>query len=482
MKEIIKNTIENSLIISYFKGPDKSQKSWSDSFLLRIIHLIVNFPGKLLKAVYRKWNNVFENSRAIKLLRLICDNIHVVIGLVLFAYIIVPDHMWHNEYGAMMALGLAALFFIKLMITKESMIETPSIDYSIILFFVSITMAAATSIFPRESIKYLVHYLVAFTVLTIIVSTIDTAEKLDVLVKIICTGTFVTSLYGIYQWKIVGIAVDPSTTDLTLNPDLGGRVYSTMGNANVYGELLVLTIPFFIAIIINEKALWKKAAWLISLAPVILVLFKTGSRGAWIAVAGAVLVFVFFRDIKLIPVIILAGLIALPLLPSWITNRLMTIFSGKDSSISYRSKILTSVKPMLRDYWTTGVGIGPGVFSAIFQRYKIFGLSNVAHSHIFYLQLWLEAGIAGILTFLLMILRMVRNAFEAMAKRKKLPVSNMLFAALAGIAGLMAIGFADHIWFYPRIMFLFWINIAVILTSVKISRGTAPDVVPENNR
>jgi len=476
MKEFIKNTIESSLILSYFRGPDKSQQSWSDSLLLRIIHLIVNFPGKLLKAIYNRWTNVFENSYAIKLLRLITDNIHVVIGFILFTYIVVPDHMWHNEYGAMMAMGLAALFFVKMMISRNSIIETPSIDYSIILFFVSVAMAAVTSIFPRESIKYLIHYLVAFTVLTIIISTIDTARQLDIMIKAIGAATFMTSLYGIYQWKIVGIAVDPSTTDLSLNPDLGGRVYSTMGNANVYGELLVLTVPFIISIIINEKALWKKAAWLISLAPVVLVLFKTGSRGAWIAMAGAVLVFVFFWNIKLIPVIIIAGLVAIPFLPSWISNRLMTIFSGKDSSIGYRSKILTSAGPMLRDYWTTGVGLGPGVFSTIFQRYKIFGLTNVAHSHLFYLQLWLETGIAGILTFILMILRMVRNAFEAMLNRKNPAVSNMMFAALAGIAGLMAIGFADHIWFYPRIMFLFWINIAVILTSVKLNRKNTGDV------
>ena len=71
-----------------------------------------------------------------------------------------------------------------------------------------------------ESLKYLVHYIVAFIFLVVIVSTIDTADKLNLLVKLIAFGTFLTALYGIYQWKVIGVPVDPSTTDLTLNPEL----------------------------------------------------------------------------------------------------------------------------------------------------------------------------------------------------------------------------------------------------------------------
>jgi O-antigen ligase len=147
----------------------------------------------------------------------------------------------------------------------------------------------------------------------------------------------------------------------------------------------------------------------------------------------------------------------------------MTIFNGKDTSIEYRGKILSSAIPMLKDYWTTGVGLGPGVVSTIFQRYKTFGLTKVAHTHILYLQLWLEAGFTALLTFLLVIFRMIRNAFEAMIKKKNPEAGNIMFAALAGIAGLLTMGLADHVFFFPRIMFLFWINISLILTSVKIT-------------
>ena len=244
MKGFVKNTIESSLILSYFRGPDKSQQSWAESSVLRIIHLIVNFPGKLLKSAYNKWENVFEHSLAFRLLKYLTDNMHLIIGLILIVIMAVPYHIWRNEYGAMLAAGLTALFFIRLMTNRESAVETPAIDYSILLFFVSLAVAASTSLFPRESLKYLVHYIIAFVFIMVIVSTIDSADKLALLIKFIAIGTFITALYGIYQWKVVGVAVDPSTTDLTLNPDLGGRVSSTMGNPNVYGKCLFSLFRF----------------------------------------------------------------------------------------------------------------------------------------------------------------------------------------------------------------------------------------------
>jgi O-antigen ligase len=147
----------------------------------------------------------------------------------------------------------------------------------------------------------------------------------------------------------------------------------------------------------------------------------------------------------------------------------MTIFNGNDTSMEYRGKIFSSAVPMLKDYWITGVGLGPGVVTTIFQRYKIFGLTRVAHTHILYLQLWLEAGVVALVTFLLIIFRMIRNAFQAMISKKNPASGNIMFAALAGIAGLLTMGLADHVFFFTRIMFLFWINIAIILASVKIT-------------
>jgi len=283
-------------------------------------------------------------------------------------------------------------------------------------------------------------------------------------------GVFLTAIYGIYQWKVVGIEVNPSLTDLTINQGVGGRVYSTMGNPNVYGELLVLTLPFFGSIILNENSFFKKIFWIILSLPILLVLLKTSSRSAWIAFAIAVFIFIFLWNKKYTPYLILLGVVALPFLPSSIYKRILTVFNPNDTSLKYRKQILGPAFAMLRDYWLTGVGLGSRIVNIIYQRYKSFGLTTVAHTHNLYVQLWLEAGICAIVSFMLTIFRLIRNTFVAIKEKNNPSINNILIASLSGILGLCVMGFADHIWFYNRLLFMFWINISIILASLKLSK------------
>ena len=47
-------------------------------------------------------------------------------------------------------------------------------------------------------------------------------------------------------------------------------------------------------------------------------------------------------------------------------------------------------------------------------------------------------------------------------------INNILIAAVSGLSGLLIMGFADHIWFYNRILFMFWVIVAIIISSIKI--------------
>lgn len=468
MKIFISNTVNNSKILSYIKGPDYFQNLWTNSIFFSAVNFVFNGPCSILQKVYHKWEDIFANSFLIKTIQYLCVRFPILIGLFLIANMIIPDYKWHNAYGVLLVALLTVFFVLKVMMTPKSKFDLASVDYMAILFFFSIFLAGATSLFPKDSFTFLVYYFITFISMIIIISSIDTLDELNILIKFIAFGAFLTAIYGIYQWKVVGIAVDPSTTDLTINQGLGGRVYSTMGNENVYGELLVLTIPFFGSIILNEKAFLKKVLWAILSLPVIMILFKTGSRSAWIAFAFSVMVFVFFWNKKLLPFFVILGAIALPFLPSSIYKRILTVFNPNDTSILYRKKILDSAFSMLKDYWVTGVGLGHKTFGIIFQRYKGFGLTKVVHTHNLFIQIWLESGISAIVTFLLLIFRMIRNTFVAVHAKKNPAVNYILITALSAVLGLMVMGLADYVWFYNRILFMFWIDIAIVLTSLKL--------------
>lgn len=470
MKTFIHNTINSSKIINYIKGPDFGQETWAGGLASSLLNFVFNGPCRILKLIYDKCRHAFDNSVLLRPIRYLTDQMPFLIGLLLILKMIIPDHKWHNEYGVYLVLLLFFAYVLKTMITPESRFEIASIDYTAILFFVCIMMAGITSLFPRDSLNYLIYYFISFLMMVVIVSSIQSSDQLNMLIRLICIGTFLTSLYGIYQWKVIGIAVNPSLTDLTLSQDLGGRVYSTMGNANIYGMLLVLTIPFFIALILNEKPIIRKCIWGAQLLPVLLVLFKTGSRSAWVAFAASIFVFLFFWNKKLIPVFLVLGLIAMPFLPSPIYNRIRTIFNPNDTSRKYRSQITASAIPMLKDYWATGVGLGSRVFSTIFHRYKSFGLSKAAHAHNLLLEIWLEAGIAAVATFFMMVFKMARNTFAAVRDKSNPVLNNVLTASLSAIASLIVMGLADYVWFYNRLLFMFWTVAAILFTTLKLKK------------
>lgn len=464
----IKDYFSHSSIWNYLKGSEHIDDIWSNSIICSILNKLFNGPSIFFRKIYKKYEKVFAYSYGFKILNIILDKFEVIIGLILILTFIIPDHRWHNIYGVLFTLLLAMLFFMKTIMKPDSSINIGSFDFAFIIFMVAITMATVTSLFPADSMNYFIYYLVSIITMLIIVSSVNNIDDLNKIIELIVMGVFITALYGIWQWKVVGIEVNPSFIDIKINQGMSGRVFSTMGNPNIYGELLVLTIPFFGVVILNTKNWWKKIFFASLLLPIIVILLKTGSRSAWISFAFSVFVFVFFKNRKLLPFMILAGALAIPILPSSIHRRILTIFNPNDASAKYRKAILEPAVPMLKNYWFSGVGLGNQVFNTIYKRYKSYSLKTVAHTHNLYLQIWLEAGIVAIGSFLWLIFRLIKKSSIAIFSKKNNGINNILIGSLSSVAGLMLMGFADHVWFYNRILFMFWIVIALIFSALKL--------------
>jgi len=45
-----------------------------------------------------------------------------------------------------------------------------------------------------------------------------------------------------------------------------------------------------------------------------------------------------------------------------------------------------------------------------------------------------------------------------------------VIAGAAGMAGCLVFGLAEYIWFYPRLMVLFWMVYAMIAAAVRIAK------------
>ena len=132
----------------------------------------------------------------------------------------------------------------------------------------------------------------------------------------------------------------------------------------------------------------------------------TYSRSGWLSAALAVLVYTCLTNRRLLPVIIVLAIAALPFLPAGVLLRLSNLFNPADTSADYRVRIWETVVRLLSDQrrLISGIGLGP---STLARQIDLFAddyvLSGIVHSQTLYLELPLETGLLGTLSCLLML-------------------------------------------------------------------------------
>ncbi len=458
----------NSRFWSYFYRQDRLDSQWEGSLVNMVLSFILNIPTRIFRFIYDRLEIFLEHSYIHRFLVYLAGHFHFLFGLVIIFTMIVPDHLWFNAFGVITVFGLFFIYLIKTTVHRDFDFSLDKMDLAIIVFGLSIGLSFFLSLYPSKSLKYFIYFAISFMSLLMLLNSTTKDRQIYFIAKALVFASILTAIYGIYQWKIVGIEVNPSLTDLSINQGSSGRVFSTMGNPNIYGELLVLTMPFFLGLFLNEEGLLKKAFYLGGFLLTLVVLLKTGSRSAWIAFAFAMTCFIFFKNKRLLPAFILLGVFMLPFLPDSIYRRLLTAFNPKDSSLSYRKKIQDIAALMLRDYWFTGVGLGTEIFSTVYAGYKSDIVTTVAHTHNLFLQLWLESGLLALLSFLWLGYRIIKKTVFIIRELENKKLVNIMISSLSAIAGIVIMGFADHIWFYNRILYIFWIVMAILLVCYKV--------------
>jgi O-antigen ligase len=181
-----------------------------------------------------------------------------------------------------------------------------------------------------------------------------------------------------------------------------------------------------------------------------LALLSTQSLGALISLAIAATLFIFQKKyaFKKNTVLLTALFLGITLISIfYLRQRETLIFNQPQFSITNR---------ML--YWHEAV-------KNIFQHPWLgFGLGNYPHhktiaAHNTYLQLWIETGILGFITFLALAAQIYKKGFKESFKE-----NNALFFALwTGSSAFLIHNACDFTFFYPEITLQWWAIVALLL-------------------
>ncbi len=408
------------------------------------------------------FRSAYECSVLYRLLDWPATHLEIIIGVAILIHTIIPHERWHNQYTLLLVFCIFVLYLVRLVHDGSCSVDIRNVDVALVIFALSTLLATITSIAPRASMRAFSFYAVMFLTLFIMVNTLKTERQIKSLMNMIIAAVALASIYGIWQY-VNKIPVDPRMVDLRYSRGVS-RVFSTMGNPNDYAAYLLLTMPYFIVALLESKS--KKAKLFLSALTVLVLvnLVLTSTRAAWIAFAIGVFVFVFLKNRRLIPLLIILGVISIPFLPESIISRLRYV--GKDSSSLYRIDIWKSSLAMLKDYWITGIGLGPEAAMELFAKYS--SMQTPAHSHMLPIEIWLEMGLAGIGSFVWFVARMVKKGFVSIYSTKNTFLNSLIAASVASYAAILAMGLTDYVLFYPRTMNMFWFNTGIFIAAVNL--------------
>lgn len=460
--------LRESFLWQVFRQDGILAEDWQDSRLCMVLDGAVNLPGTLCAALRRKMPGLFENSLFLRLLTALGDRSGLLTGLLLLVMLVAPHAMWNNLYTL---LGVLAILLINAVSrrSERTRLDVKAPGPWIALFLIGILRAMAMVEPLRLSLRFCLFHLSGMLIMLLIVSTVDDYKKLKRLLWTVFVGITVASVYGCYQ-SAVGVELKANQQDMVLNAGMPGRIYSFFDNPNNYAELIVMTVPMGIALILNADSPQERRLAVLCMLPCIASLGFTYSRSGWIGFVLAVMVFCLLYRWKLAPVFVVLGLCCLPLLPGTILRRIMTIGNKSDSSSRYRVMIYESSWRMIRDHWLGGIGLGTDILYQTFKQYPTMADGNwPIHCHNNYLEIWAEMGLFGIVPFLGMALHSFRSGVTQVFRADK-RLRAVLAAAIGSFAGILLIACVEYTWFYPRDMFFFWFTFGVVTVSVKLIR------------
>lgn len=271
----------------------------------------------------------------------------------------------------------------------------------------------------------------------------------------VITGVLI-GLYGIYQW-IVKVPMPANWIDASEVATT--RAFSIVGSPNALGSQMAMTASISLGLLMQEKSWPKKLFWLFSFFVLAICLVFTGSRGAWLAFAGALGIIGILYDRRILFAGIAAVIIAFVFVPA-VRHRLGYLFSPEymiNSAQSGRISRWFEAYDQMRNNPLFGAGLGHFGGAVAKRHYNTIYVDN------YYMKTLAEMGLLGLTMFLWLISDTVRQGYRAM---KILSSPGLKFMAMGMFAGLLAIilhNGVENIFEIPYLNSYFWLITGLLL-------------------
>lgn len=258
--------------------------------------------------------------------------------------------------------------------------------------------------------------------------------------------------YGIAQY-LLGVEMPANWVDQA-EAGVKLRIFSIFTSPNVLGSYLMIFIPVALALLFTTRGRLSR----LGVAALLLVLLTaealTFSRGAWLALLLALLVFSLLYRPWLLAALA-AGALAVPKLVPAVGARISYMLSSAYIASSNRAGRLARWQNAL-DLWQQNLwfGLGYGRFGGAVAARRIPGAYYVDN---FYLKTAVETGLVGLLALLWLLLSVLRTLLDSWHRIGGDRLKLLAAGLLAGLCGVMAHNLVENIFEAPVMAAQFWL-------------------------
>ncbi|NLW02579.1 MAG: hypothetical protein GX027_04855 [Clostridiaceae bacterium] len=247
------------------------------------------------------------------------------------------------------------------------------------------------------------------------------------------------------------------------------RVFSVVGSPNILGSLMVLIIPIALAQVLQNRTARKpKAFYLILLASMAICLVLTLSRGAWLGMAVAFILFSIAWNPKWMACMAFAGGMVF-LVPS-VQRRISYMLSPRyiTSSVTggrlFRYK--TGWEMFMNNMWT---GVGQGHFGGAVAMNNRDLFPNSFYMDSYWLKTAVEMGILGLAAWFVVICALLVWSVRAIRTTMDRDARLVIIGGFSGMMGVLVHNLFENVFEVPYMAVYFWMVAAIVFYNY--SRG-----------
>ena len=348
------------------------------------------------------------------------------------------------------AILLILLWVIKLVVFRKADLKGNPFTYPFIAFALARIISVFLSTDFSQSVQILNKEIFFYPIFFVIVDCFPIEDKkyLKWFFIILVSAAVVSSIYG-------SAAVLFGFTH---------RAVSTTSGFYTLGTFLTVATAFLLVIGSDKSFIPSKVIWLLALLVIVVGILFTFNRIHLALVVMMIFVFGVFRERKLVLFISIITAAIIILIPMFRERVLEIIFFSRNLSdrdvLWHGASMIYSEHPL--------IGFGPATFTQIFPLFEKLVDKNVASWHNDYLQVYIESGITGLLTFLWLGFSVFYCAIEIFLSKYVDPYSkDLAFALMLAMGGFYATGLVGTFIFSPITALLYQILLGILALTYK---------------